>query len=653
MNTPARNPFRGAIVALGLVFTLALFAQEATPPPASAAVKPPEAATTPMDQPPAAAPAAAQPAEPTKAEAAAPTPAPAPAATSTAEETKSDLRRLDAPPSAAPAAPPAGKDATSLEQTSAPSSEETKPAKPAKKNRIRGPFGVTTASRGHGESVQFFDDNHVVKGETVDGNVVAIMGDVIVDGEARDSAVAVMGDNTINGTVQRDAVAVMGDTTVNGTVHGRVVAVMGDIVLGPKARVDGDLVSVGGEVQRNPGAIVGGNVVEESLDRGHFKVGLPTMLRSHGFPFSSPLWFALKFAWFWILTAACLAFYALLALVFPGSIRRCGDTLVQRPGMTILAFTLTILALPLLFLLLLITIIGIPVALLVLPVCILLLVLFGKAAIYALVGRAITRDRLHPALATLLGGLVFALIYLVPFVGFLLSLLVAALGLGCAVTVLFTPAQKTIPPAAVASPAAAVLPPLPPMLPATPGEAVGIVAADTPTGATGRGSPSPLSVLGSLPIHTATPPPPPPTLANAAAALPRAGFWSRMGALAIDLLLCSLVMVLAACFLPLGRLGIHLNPLYLPPIAAAYGALLWKWRSTTIGGIVCNLKVVRLDDRPIDWSTSIVRALGCVLSITAVGLGFIWIAIDGDRQSWHDKIAGTIVVRLPKAMPLV
>jgi uncharacterized RDD family membrane protein YckC len=376
-------------------------------------------------------------------------------------------------------------------------------------------------------------------------------------------------------------------------------------------------------------------------------------LQSHGFTFASPLWFGLKFAWFWILTVACLAFYALLALVFPGSIRRCGDTLVQRPGMTIVAFVLTILALPLLFLLLLITIIGIPVALLVLPAFILLLVMFGRAAIYALVGRALTRDRLHPALATLLGGLVFALIYLVPFVGFLLSLLIAALGLGCAVIVLFTPAKKTPPPATVAVPAASVAPPPPPVLPTTPAEGAGIVAINTPTEAPGRGSPSPLSVLGSLPVRPATPPPPPPALANAAAALPRAGFWPRMGALAIDLLLCILAMILMAELLPLGRLGIHFNPLYLPPIAAAYGALLWKWRSTTIGGIVCNLKVVRLDDRPLDWPTSIVRALGCILSVFAVGLGFIWIAIDGDRQSWHDKIAGTVVVRLPKGTPLV
>ena len=643
MNTPARNSFRGAIVALGLVFALALCAQETTPPPASTTVKPSEAAAAPADQPPAAASVAAQPAAPAKAQATAPapTPTPAPAATPAAEEPKSDLRRLDPPTPVAPAAQPAAAPASeqgapSLGSTTTPNSDETTPDKPARKNRTRHAFDVTTASGGRGERVQIFNDNHVLKGETVDGNVVAVMGDVVIDGETR-----------------HDAVAVMGDNTVNGTVHGRVVAVMGDVVLGPKARVDGDVVSVGGEVQRDPGATVGGNIVEKSMDNGNFKVGSPlTMLHAHGFPFRSPLWSALKFAWFWIFSVACLAFYALLALVFPGNIRRCGAALVQRPGMTILAFILTILALPLLFLLLLITIIGIPVALLVLPAGILLLVLFGKAAIYALVGRALSRDRLHLALATLLGGLIFALIYLVPLVGLLLSLLTAALGLGCTVTVLFTPAKKPLPPAAVASPAAAAPPPPPPLLPATPGGIAGIVAADTPGGAPGHGSPSPLAVLGSLPIHTTTPPAPPPELATAAA-LPRAGFWVRIGALTIDLLLCILVMVLVANLLPLGRLGIHFNPFHLLLIAAAYGAVLWKLRSTTIGGIVCNLKVLRLDDRPLDWTTSIVRALACILSVAAIGLGFLWIAFDGDRQSWHDKIAGTVVVRLPKGTPLV
>jgi uncharacterized RDD family membrane protein YckC len=65
------------------------------------------------------------------------------------------------------------------------------------------------------------------------------------------------------------------------------------------------------------------------------------------------------------------------------------------------------------------------------------------------------------------------------------------------------------------------------------------------------------------------------------------------------------------------------------------------------------LRVVRLDGRDIDWSTAIVRALGCFLSLAAVGLGFIWIALDPERQAWHDKIAGTVVVRTPRAGSLV
>jgi uncharacterized RDD family membrane protein YckC len=85
----------------------------------------------------------------------------------------------------------------------------------------------------------------------------------------------------------------------------------------------------------------------------------------------------------------------------------------------------------------------------------------------------------------------------------------------------------------------------------------------------------------------------------------------------------------------------------------AYGAILWKLRGTTIGGILCRLKVARADGRPIDWSTSIVRALSCLLSMVMLGLGFIWIAIDPERQAWHDKIAGTIVVRTPTSQPLV
>jgi uncharacterized RDD family membrane protein YckC len=41
------------------------------------------------------------------------------------------------------------------------------------------------------------------------------------------------------------------------------------------------------------------------------------------------------------------------------------------------------------------------------------------------------------------------------------------------------------------------------------------------------------------------------------------------------------------------------------------------------------------------------------LSLAVAGLGFIWIAIDPEKQSWHDKIAGTVVVRATRHASLL
>jgi uncharacterized RDD family membrane protein YckC len=78
---------------------------------------------------------------------------------------------------------------------------------------------------------------------------------------------------------------------------------------------------------------------------------------------------------------------------------------------------------------------------------------------------------------------------------------------------------------------------------------------------------------------------------------------------------------------------------------AAYGALMWKFKGATVGGMIFGLHVVRLDNKPIGWETAIVRALGCFLSAAVMFLGFFWIAFDDGKQAWHDKIAGTVVVR--------
>jgi uncharacterized RDD family membrane protein YckC len=137
--------------------------------------------------------------------------------------------------------------------------------------------------------------------------------------------------------------------------------------------------------------------------------------------------------------------------------------------------------------------------------------------------------------------------------------------------------------------------------------------------------------------------------------MPRAGFWIRTWALVIDLILVGMVAAPFRHVINMTQFGanVSIDSPGMLPLLALYGALMWKLRGTTVGGIIFGLKVVRLDDRPIDWATAIVRALGCFLSLIVFGLGFIWVAFDQEKQSWHDKIAGTVVVRVPKGVSLI
>ena len=49
--------------------------------------------------------------------------------------------------------------------------------------------------------------------------------------------------------------------------------------------------------------------------------------------------------------------------------------------------------------------------------------------------------------------------------------------------------------------------------------------------------------------------------------------------------------------------------------------------------------------RPIGGWRAFERHLAKLLSLIPLGLGFLWMLWDPRRQTWHDKIAGTVVVR--------
>jgi uncharacterized RDD family membrane protein YckC len=474
-----------------------------------------------------------------------------------------------------------------------------------------------------------FSDNAILKaGETAD-EVVAIFGDATSDGTVAREVVAILGNARVTGPVGREVVAVMGNAYVNSAVDRDVVAVMGNVELGPEAKIGHNVVAIGGTLKRDPAATIGGSTQNISLGPLGSLEGLKVWIKRCAL-FGRPLALEKGLGWAWAIAAGFLALYVLLAFLAREAMQRCVTTLEQRPGKSLLAALIAIPAVPIAFLLLFMTVVGI-LAIPVLGLALLCASVFGKAVMLAWIGRRITKQSLP--LAVLIGGVVVTALYLVPILGFVVYKLLGFIGFGVVLCTLFDSWQSSRGAkvsVSAAAPATAV--PL-----AALGEAI---AADTASPAAAAPTAVPTAAAT---VAAAT------TLPTAHAGMPRAGFWLRMAALFLDL-----VLVLVVTHIVAEGLGVSRDMGGMPLLwVAVYGAVMWTLKGTTIGGSICGLHLVRLDGKPIDWGTAIMRALGCFLSLIVGGLGFIWIAFDKDQQAWHDKVAGTVVVRTPKGTPIV
>ncbi len=66
----------------------------------------------------------------------------------------------------------------------------------------------------------------------------------------------------------------------------------------------------------------------------------------------------------------------------------------------------------------------------------------------------------------------------------------------------------------------------------------------------------------------------------------------------------------------------------------------------TPGKRILGIKVVALDGGEVDGFRALLRTMGYAFSCFLFGLGYLWAGVDRYRQSWHDKIAGTVVLEI-------
>jgi uncharacterized RDD family membrane protein YckC len=489
------------------------------------------------------------------------------------------------------------------------------------------------------EAIVVWGRDVVLKASDSAEAVVVIGGSAKIYGKVREAVVAIGGDIEMHGEA-RDVVAVGGSLKAfkGAKIKGNAVAVVGNLAAEQGTEIDGDPVAVAGSADIAEGATVHRRVQVVDLGPlGFLLRGAKEYLLQCVFKLR-PL--APQIGWLWVIAGTVFLIYLLVAAVFPRPVAVCVEELNQRPATTFFLGLLAKLLVPIVSLILICTGIGI----LVVPflsAAVLVAGIVGRIALAEWLGLKLGRSfggettMLRPIGGFLIGTLIITLLYLVPVIGFLTHTIVAIWGFGCAVTAAFGKMRRerpekttaTVPSFAPPAMAFAGAPDMGTPPPATPSFSTADPAAD--------------------PISTPAPARLPEVLSY-----PKAGFWERMGAGFLDCVLIIIVvaMVQGSFFF---MLRLMRGPSFGFLVALAYFAGMWTWKGTTVGGIVLGLKVVRQDDQPITFAVALVRALAGAFSIVVLFFGILWVAFDHDKQGWHDKIAGTVVLRLPKGTPLV
>ena len=418
--------------------------------------------------------------------------------------------------------------------------------------------------------------------------IVRFGADVTVGpGEIVDEVVVFGGNATIEGEATGDVVvfgsAVLADTA---RIRGDLVVFGGSLEVAADAVVDGDLVSIGAEFNAAPGFVADGEtVVFATKAIPAFRWFSEGLLR--GRPIVPTL------GWNWAVVALLAFVYLVINLVFERPVRACCDFLDEKPLTGGLAGVLTLVLVPPISVLLALTLVGLPLVLF-LGLALLVGGIFGRVAVARWLGRRIVSEdpsggALHASRSLIFGMALICVLYMFPVVGLLTWFSTGILGLGAVVASVIGGLRREHPPST------------------RPTVSVPVSDRVDPVGYAKAAPVDPLQVSGFAP---------------------------RLGAVVLDGILVAL-----------GTAPFDLDGEVVIGIFLAYHVALWAWKSTTVGGIICQVRVVRSDGTPLTFGDALVRGLSAIFSVAVVGLGWFWALWDPSRQTWHDKIAKTYLVR--------
>ena len=140
-----------------------------------------------------------------------------------------------------------------------------------------------------------------------------------------------------------------------------------------------------------------------------------------------------------------------------------------------------------------------------------------------------------------------------------------------------------------------------------------------------------------------------------------AGFWVRVGATIIDMLLIMvltfplLVAIYGWGYFDGEKTGFIAGPadFMLSWIAPAIAVIVfWIYKQATPGKMALSIRIVDAKTgSPPSIGQCVGRYLAYFVSIIPLAFGLIWVAFDKRKQGWHDRVVGTVVIRAKKRGP--
>ena len=129
------------------------------------------------------------------------------------------------------------------------------------------------------------------------------------------------------------------------------------------------------------------------------------------------------------------------------------------------------------------------------------------------------------------------------------------------------------------------------------------------------------------------------------------GLFRRLAAILYDSLLIIAMWLITTLLLivfinngaplqgPLFQFGLYVE-------ACLFYSYFWRLRGQTLGMQAWKIKLVSPSLQTLSWQECFARLFFALVSVSMLGLGFIWMLFDPDRLTWHDRASGTRVVLL-------